>query len=171
MDAPNGSYVGGGSQTLPKVATGNPGLDKILLGGLPAGRMTLLTGSAGCGKTLIGMEYLVRGAGAGEAGILVPFEERTEAVRTNALTLGWDLAAIERERRLFVVDARPDYGTVISGDFDIKGLLTIIDGVARDIGARRGSWSGDLPRWSPSSAAKGARDLRVMNFWTTSLIA
>jgi circadian clock protein KaiC len=86
---------------------------------------------------MIGLEYLVRGAGVGEAGILVPFEESIEAVRTNALTLGWDLAELERERRLFVVDARPDYGTVVSGDFDIKGLLTIIDGVAREIGARR----------------------------------
>jgi len=137
VEAPNGSGIGGRSQALPKVATGNPGLDKILLGGLPAGRMTLLTGGAGCGKTILGLEYLVRGAEAGEAGILVPFEERTEAVRTNALTLGWDLAALERERRLFVVDARPDYSTAISGDFDIKGLLTIIDGVARDIGAGR----------------------------------
>jgi len=139
VEAPNGSDIGARSQTLPKVATGNPGLDKILLGGLPAGRMTLLTGGAGCGKTIIGLEYLVRGAEAGEAGILLPFEERTQAVRTNALTLGWDLAALERERRLFVVDAHPDYGTAISGDFDIKGLLTIIDGVARDMA--RAAWS------------------------------
>jgi circadian clock protein KaiC len=124
-------------ENLPKVSTGNVGLDKILLGGIPAGRTTLLSGGPGCGKTLVGLEYLVRGAQAGEPGILVPFEERTDAIRANALTLGWDLAALERDQKLAIVNARIDRGTLVSGSFDLQGMLAIIEGLARDLGATR----------------------------------
>jgi circadian clock protein KaiC len=47
---------------LPKAPSGIDGLDEILGGGFPAGRPTLVCGSAGCGKTLLSMEFLVRGA-------------------------------------------------------------------------------------------------------------
>lgn len=81
---------------LPRVPTGNSGLDEVLCGGLPKGRTTLFSGGPGCGKSILALEFLVRGAEDGKPGILVPFEERVDAVRANALTLGWDLAELER---------------------------------------------------------------------------
>ncbi len=102
---------------IPKVATGIAGLDKVLGGGLPAGRMTLLTGGAGSGKSMMGLQCLLHGAGTGEPGILVMFEERASAVRQNALSLGWDLAPLEKKNMLFLMDACLCPAAVISGDF------------------------------------------------------
>jgi circadian clock protein KaiC len=112
---------------LPKVSTGIAGLDLVLGGGLPAGRMTLLSGGAGSGKSMMGLQCLLHGAAAGKPGILVMFEERGAAVRQNAWSLGWDLAPLEKKNRLYLMDARLDPGAVISGDFSIKGLLVILD--------------------------------------------
>lgn len=98
---------------LPRIATGNTGLDQVLLGGLPKGRTTLFSGGAGCWKSILALEFLVRGALDGKPGILVPFEERVDAVRDNALTLGWDLAeekeardAVELRRASAAVEAK-----------------------------------------------------------------
>jgi circadian clock protein KaiC len=122
---------------IPKVPTGIAGLDEVLRGGLPAGRMTLLSGGAGSGKSLIGLQSLVHNAGTGEPGILVLFEERADAVRQNARSLGWDLAALERKNMLYLMDARLNPELVISGDFSIKGLLAILDHQIKVMGARR----------------------------------
>src|SRR5512136_625569 len=66
-------------KTLPKAPTGIQGLDEITGGGLPQGRPTLICGSAGCGKTLLAMEFLVRGAlEYGEPGVFMAFEETRE---------------------------------------------------------------------------------------------
>ncbi len=92
---------------LPKVETQIEGLDEVLHGGLPAGRVTLVRGESGCGKTVMSLEFIYRGALAGEAGIFISFEESAEQLRQNALTLGWDLAALEKENMLFILDARP----------------------------------------------------------------
>lgn len=121
----------------PKVSTGIAGLDAVLGGGLPAGRMTLLNGGAGSGKSLMGLQCLLHGAGAGEPGILVLFEERAAAVRQNAWSLGWDLASLERKNRLYLMDARLNPEAVVSGDFSIKGLLAILDQQVKAMRARR----------------------------------
>jgi circadian clock protein KaiC len=112
---------------LPKVPTGIAGLDLVLGGGLPAGRMTLLHGGPGSGKSMMALQCLLHGASTDKPGILVMFEERAAAVRHNAWSLGWDLAALERGKRLCLVDARLDPGAVISGDFSIKGILATLD--------------------------------------------
>jgi len=122
---------------IPKVPTGIAGLDEVLNGGLPVGRMTLFNGGAGSGKSLMGLQCLLHGAGAGEPGILVLFEERAAAVRQNAWSLGWDLASLERKNRLHLLDARVNPDAVISGDFSIKGLLAILDQQAKAMRARR----------------------------------
>jgi len=75
-------------EAIPKASTGIVGLDEVLCGGFPLGRMTLLSGSAGSGKSLMGLQSLLHSAGAGEPGILVLFEERAAAVRQNARSLG-----------------------------------------------------------------------------------
>ena len=125
------------SKGLPKVATGIAGLDLVLGGGLRAGRMTLLSGGAGSGKSMMGLQCLLHGAGTGEPGILVMFEERAAAVRQNAWSLGWDLAPLERNNRLYLMDARLNPEVVISGDFSIKGLLAILDQQVKAMRARR----------------------------------
>ena len=112
---------------LSKVATGTAGLDVILGGGFPAGRVTLLSGGPGSGKSLIGLQCLVHGATEGMPGIMVMLEERAAAVRQNASSLGWDLPGLEKKNLLYLMDARLDPGAVISGEFSINGLLAVLD--------------------------------------------
>jgi circadian clock protein KaiC len=123
--------VAGGPQEngkqLPKVPTGIAGLDAVLHGGLPAGRVTLVHGGPGSGKSIMALQCLLHGAGAGKPGILVMFEERAAAVRQNARSLGWNLAPLERKNKLCLLDARLDPGAVVSGDFSIKGILAVLD--------------------------------------------
>src|SRR5664279_5921078 len=88
---------------LPKCPTGIHGLDEITLGGLPRGRPTLVCGSAGCGKTLLGMEFLVRGAlQFSEPGVCLSFEETAEELTSNVASLGFDLAALAAARKLLI---------------------------------------------------------------------
>lgn len=122
---------------IPKVPTQVLGLDEVLEGGLPRGRTTLVSGGPGSGKTVLGLEFLCRGALAGEPGVFVTFEERADAIRTNALSMGWDLAALEKAGKVAVVEARLYGEEVLSGDFDIQGILAIVEGHAKRIRAKR----------------------------------
>jgi circadian clock protein KaiC len=122
---------------LPKVPTGIAGLDMVLAGGLPAGRLTLVNGGPGSGKSVMGLQCLLNGALAGEPGILVMFEERAAAVRRNAWSRGWDLASLEQKNRLYLLDARLNPEAVISGDFSIKGLLAVLGQKIKTMRARR----------------------------------
>src|SRR3989304_6793766 len=96
----------GKSRPIPKVPTQIAGLDEVLEGGLPRGRTSLASGGPGSGKTVLGLEFLCRGAMAGEPGVFVTFEERAEAVRTNALSMGWDLAGLGQDGTVAVVGGR-----------------------------------------------------------------
>ncbi|HSL16701.1 MAG TPA: circadian clock protein KaiC [Methylomirabilota bacterium] len=125
------------STSIPKTATRIQGLDSVLDGGLPTGRTTLVVGGPGTGKTVLALEFLVRGAADGEPGLFISFEERAEALAANAGTLGWDLPALEAEGVLTIVDAPPPWPAARSGDFDIQGLLAIIEGQVARLGARR----------------------------------
>ncbi len=124
-------------EELAKVASYISGFDEILYGGLPEGRTTLIEGGPGTGKSILGLEFLYRGALANQAGIFVAFEERASAVRRNALTLGWDLEALEKAGKLSVIEARLDPQTIVCGDFNLKALLAIIEGQSKAIGAKR----------------------------------
>src|SRR5258708_9997498 len=89
------------SRQLPKALTGIKGLDEITGGGLPQGRPTLVCGSAGCGKTVLAMEFLVRGVrDYGEPGLFVCFEERTEDLIQNFASLGFDLGELAAQHKL-----------------------------------------------------------------------
>lgn len=127
----------GKRRPIPKVPTQIAGLDEILEGGLPRGRTSLACGGPGSGKTVLGLEFICRGAMAGDPGIFVTFEERAEAVRMNARSMGWDLAALEKAGKIAIIEARLSGDEVLSGDFDIKGLLAIVGGHAKKIRARR----------------------------------
>src|SRR4051812_36138583 len=88
---------------LAKSPTGIEGLDEATGGGLPKGRPTLVCGGPGCGKTLLAMEFLVRGATEfGEPGVFVAFEETPEELGENAKPLGFELARLEEEGKLLV---------------------------------------------------------------------
>src|SRR4051794_180406 len=90
MEATNNHLVAG--RALPKCPTGIAGLDEVTGGGLPRGRPTIVCGSAGCGKTLFAMEFLVRGATEfGEPGVFLAFEENAEELAVNVRSLGFDL--------------------------------------------------------------------------------
>jgi circadian clock protein KaiC len=122
---------------LEKAATHIPGLDDILEGGLPRGRTTIVNGGAGSGKTLLSLEFLYRGALAGEPGIFVGFEESAAQLRQSAASLGWDLAALERDGALFLLDGRIKPDVLASGQFSLKGLLASASGKQGEMGARR----------------------------------
>src|ERR1035441_7827298 len=88
---------------LPKCPTGIQGLDEITGGGLPRGRPTLVCGGAGCGKTLLAAEFLVRGAVQfGEAGVFMAFEETEAELKANVASLGFDLAGLVRRKKIML---------------------------------------------------------------------
>src|SRR5580693_9929447 len=88
---------------LAKAPTGIQGLDEVTGGGLPKGRVTLVCGSAGCGKSLFAMEFLVHGAVRyGEAGVCMDFDETEEKLRANVASLGFDLRALIKRKKLLV---------------------------------------------------------------------
>ena len=86
---------------LPKCPTGIQGLDEITGGGLPRGRPTLVCGGAGCGKTLLAVEFLVRGAVQfDEPGVFMAFEETEAELKANVASLGFDLAGLVRRKKI-----------------------------------------------------------------------
>ena len=94
---------------MPKAPTGIRGLDQITRGGLPRGRCTLITGGAGCGKTLLGLQFLVAGAREyGEPGVLVTFEESVEEVTADVASLGFDLDGLQRDGLLVIYAFRAE---------------------------------------------------------------
>ena len=120
---------------LPKAPTGMAGLDEITGGGLPRSRPTLVCGGAGCGKTLLATEFLVRGASEhGEPGIFVSFEETGEELAQNVRSLGFDLDDL-RKRNLLLIDfvAVDRRELAETGEFDLDGLFIrlgyAIDGI------------------------------------------
>ncbi|MDB5328169.1 MAG: putative circadian clock protein KaiC [Phycisphaerales bacterium] len=127
-------------QSLEKLATGIPGYDELSHGGLPKGRTTLLGGTAGSGKTIFAVQFLVEGITRhNEGGVFVTFEESPEDIRKNVGGFGWDIAAWEKAGRWVFVDAspQPGDGTIVTGDFDLTALVTRIERAAKKIGAQR----------------------------------
>ena len=127
-------------QPVPKLETGVVGLDQITLGGLPQARTTLVSGTAGTGKTLLALEFLVRGIQEhDEPGVFITFEERPEDIRRNAASLGHDIPAWEASGRWVFVDASdagPESEEVV-GSYDFGGLMARVDHAVRTIGAKR----------------------------------
>lgn len=124
---------------LDKVASGIQGFDQITHGGIPAGRTTLVCGGAGCGKTLFGMQFLVRGAiDRGEPGAFMAFEETEEDLVKNVASLGFDLHDLQRRKLLSIDHIHLDPNDIEeNGQYDLEGLFLRI-GLALDaIGAKR----------------------------------
>ena len=124
---------------LAKALTGISGLDEVLLGGLPAGRPTLICGSAGCGKTLLGMTFLVNGATRfGEPGVFVSFEETARDLADNVASLGFDVPGLIAAKKLAIDHIHIDHSEIEeSGDYDLEGLFVRLGYAIDQIGARR----------------------------------
>jgi circadian clock protein KaiC len=124
---------------LPKCPTGIQGLDEITGGGLPRGRPTLVCGSAGCGKTLLAAEFLVRGAVQfNEPGVLMAFEETEEELNANVASLGFDLDGLVRRKKIVVDYVHIERSEVQeSGEYDLEGLFVRLGHAIDSIGAKR----------------------------------
>jgi circadian clock protein KaiC len=127
------------SRTLPKAATGIEGLDEITNGGLPRGRPTLICGSAGCGKTLFAIEFLVRGATQfDEPGVFIAFEESAEELTQNVRSLGFDLDDLADQQRLIVDYVHVERSEIEeAGEYDLEGLFIRLGHAIDSIGAKR----------------------------------
>src|SRR3954462_5742075 len=127
------------SRGIPKSPSGIQGLDEITLGGLPKGRPTLVCGSAGCGKTLFGMEFLVRGATQfNEPGVCLSFEETAEELTANVASLGFDLAALIAEKKLAIDYVYLERSFIEeAGDYDLEALCVRLRHAVDSIGAKR----------------------------------
>jgi len=126
-------------RTLPKAPTGIDGLDEITEGGFPRGRPTLICGSAGCGKTLLSMEFLVLGATRyNEPGVFFAFEESSEELKQNVASLGFDLDALEAEGKLIVDHVHVEPQEIEeTGEYDLEGLFIRLGYLIDSIGAKR----------------------------------
>ena len=123
---------------LAKCPTGIAGLDEITNGGIPKGRPTLICGGPGCGKTLFGLEFLVRGAAEGEPGVFVAFEEHPEELAQNVASLGFDLQKLQRQKKLFIEHVPVERSEIDeTGDYDLEALFLRLGDAIDTIGAKR----------------------------------
>jgi circadian clock protein KaiC len=125
--------------TLPKAATGIAGLDEITGGGLPQGRPTLVCGGPGCGKTMLAMEFLVRGATElGEPGVFMSFEETADDLVQNVASMGFDLKALQSRKKLYLDEVRVARSEIHeTGEYDLEALFIRLGHAIDSIGAKR----------------------------------
>jgi len=128
-----------GTPTLRKSPTGITGLDEIIGGGLPTGRPTLVAGSAGCGKTMLAIEFLVRGAVEfGEPGVFMMFEENAAELTANVRSLGFDLDKLVKEKMVLLDHVHIERSEIEeTGEYDLEGLFIRLGHAIDTIGAKR----------------------------------
>jgi len=124
---------------LEKAPTGIKGFDEISAGGLPRGRCTLVSGAAGSGKTIFGLEFLVQGATTyAEPGVLMCFEESSLNLSQDVSSLGFNLPELVRNKQLAIESCRINPAEVVTvGDFDLEGLFLRLEQAINALGAKR----------------------------------
>jgi circadian clock protein KaiC len=124
---------------IAKCPTGIAGLDQLTNGGLPRGRPALICGGAGCGKTLLALEFIVRGATQfDEPGVFVSFEEMSEELTDNARSLGFDLDDLVKRKKLAMDYVRLERSEIEeSGDYDLEGLFVRLNHAIDSVKAKR----------------------------------
>jgi circadian clock protein KaiC len=124
---------------LPKTPTGIQGFDEITAGGLPKGRPTLVCGGAGCGKTLFGIEFLVRGATQfNEPGVFMSFEETNEELTTNVASLGFDLNDLVKNKKIALDHVHIERSEIEeTGEYDLEALFIRLGYAIDSLGAKR----------------------------------
>jgi circadian clock protein KaiC len=127
------------TSSLPKAPTGIRGLDEISGGGLPRGRTTIVCGGPGCGKTMLGMEFLIRGAQEfDEPGVLVAFEETPQEMERNVASLGFDLKNLVQRKKLVLDYVYVEPSEIQeTGDYDLEGLFIRLQHAVDSVGAKR----------------------------------
>ena len=125
--------------SLPKCPTGIAGLDEVTGGGLPRGRPTLVYGGAGCGKTLLAVEFLVRGAMQyDEPGVLMAFEENADELAQNSHSLGFDVKTLIESQKLAVDYVHVERSEIEeTGEYDLEGLFVRLGDAIDTLGAKR----------------------------------
>jgi circadian clock protein KaiC len=125
--------------SIPKTLTGITGLDEITGGGLPSGRPTLVCGAAGSGKTLLSLEFIIRGAiEFGEPGVFIAFEEKPEELAMNVKSLGLDLIKLQEEQLVKIDHVHIDRSEIEeTGEYDLNGLFIRLGYSIDSIGAKR----------------------------------
>jgi len=129
--------------TIERVNTGVPGLDELVEGGFPKGDTILIAGKAGTGKSILAIQFLYNGVVQyGETGVLVTLEEPPRLIKRNMMIFGMDLAKMEKERKLAIVDLSPskEVTPVTMGEFpsfDLSGLEAIIMSHVKKLKATR----------------------------------
>ncbi len=124
---------------LPKIPTGIAGLDEVTGGGFPKGRPTLLCGSAGCGKTLFGIQFLVKGVTEyQEPGVFMSFEEAKSDLAMNVKSLGMDLDKLVAANKLRIDHVKIERTEIEeTGEYDLEGLFIRLNHAIDSIGAKR----------------------------------
>lgn len=110
---------------FPKTPSGIDGLDEITDGGFPKGRPTLVCGGAGCGKTLLSMQFLIKGITEyNEPGVFMSFEEPSDDLTLNVKSLGFDLEKLKADKKLVVDYVRVERSEIEeAGEYDLDGLF------------------------------------------------
>lgn len=126
-------------RALAKCPSGIKGLDQITHGGLPRGRPTLVCGGPGAGKTLLGLEFIVRGATEhDEPGVIIAFEERAADLAANCASLGFDLDRLVAERKLVIDEILISRADILeTGEYDLEGLFIRLGSAIDQVGAKR----------------------------------
>jgi circadian clock protein KaiC len=126
-------------EIFPKSPTGIKGLDEITGGGLPQGRPTLVCGGTGCGKTLLAMEFLIRGATEyNEPGVFISFEEKSEELTKNFASLGFDLNALVADNKIAFDYIHIDRSEIAeTGEYDLQGIFIRLGYAIDSVGAKR----------------------------------
>ncbi len=126
--------------SVEKLETGIPGFELIANGGIPKGRTTLISGTAGSGKTIFAAQFLAAGiVKKDEAGVFVTFEESPNDIRKNLASLGWQIRNWEADGKWLFVDASPIFSeeALVTGQFDLGALLARIENAVNKISAKR----------------------------------
>lgn len=125
--------------SIDKSPTGVSGLDEVTQGGLPQARPTLLCGSAGCGKTLLGMTFLYNGAVQyNEPGVFIAFEEQPEDLIKNVGSLAYDIEALIAQNKLVIDHVEIQRSKIAeAGEYDLEGLFIRLGFAIDSIGAKR----------------------------------
>lgn len=127
------------TKSFPKTPTGINGLDEITSGGFPEGRPILICGGPGCGKTMMAMQFLVKGiTDFGEPGVFMSFEESASDLAQNFLSLGFNLDKLRAEKKLNIDYVRIDSSQIEeTGEYDLEGLFVRLNYAIDSIGAKR----------------------------------
>jgi circadian clock protein KaiC len=127
------------AQPLAKARTGITGLDEVTLGGLPAGRPTLICGGPGCGKTLLATTFVVNGAVMfNEPGVFMSFEESGDDLIQNVASLGYRLDSLVAQKKIAIDFVRVERSEIEeSGEYDLEGLFVRLDYAIKSVGAKR----------------------------------